>query len=291
MKGLACAVPVLMYHHVSPSPGMITVTPEHFAAQMAYLASAGYRSVGAGQLAAFLAGEPIASKSVVLTFDDGYLDNWVHAHPVLQRYGFTALCFLVSSWPGEGAVRPNLCSAASATELPRLLNHREGELAIENGRADEAILRWSEIDAMRRAGTFEFHSHTHSHIRWDRVAGNRGEKRARLRDDLSAARATLSERLNGVSDHLCWPQGYYDGDYLEIAHDAGFRHFYTCLPGTNVAGTNVAGANIGAVKTATHPGHSINRLEVRNRPASWLASRLWVHSRPAISRAYLRIKR
>ncbi|KIG01924.1 polysaccharide deacetylase family protein [Caballeronia concitans] len=281
MKGRARSVPVLMYHHVSSSPGMITVSPEHFGAQMAYLERAGYRTLGSQQLSAYLAGEPVPAKSVVLTFDDGYLDNWVHAHPVLQRHGFTALCFLVTSWPRDGEVRPNASSAVNLTELPRLLNHREGELAIRSGRADEAILRWSEIDAMRVAGTFEFHSHTHTHERWDLITPNRDEKRARLTDDLIAARQMLEARLGDVSDHLCWPQGYYDEDYQQIALDAGFRNFYTCHTGANES-------DHGRALTA---GRSINRLEVRDRPASWLASRLWVHSRPALSRAYLRIKR
>jgi hypothetical protein len=39
----AQCVPVLMYHHISSSPGMITVSPEHFAAQMAYIARADTR--------------------------------------------------------------------------------------------------------------------------------------------------------------------------------------------------------------------------------------------------------
>ena len=121
---------------------------------MAYLASAGYRTLGARQLAGFLAGEPVPAKSVVLTFDDGYLDNWVHAHPVLQRHGFTAICFLVSGWPGEGAPRANASDVAAGLmrELPRLLNHREGEIAIENGRADRsdpALVR-NRRDAPRR---------------------------------------------------------------------------------------------------------------------------------------------
>lgn len=287
MARAARAVPVLMYHHVSPSPGMITVSPAHFEAQMAYLARAGYRTLGAAQLAAFLAGEPVPARSVVLTFDDGYLDNWVHAHPVLQQYGFKALCFLVSSWPCEGAPRPNTSTASNHGALPRLLNHRDGEVAIETGRSDEAILRWSEIEAMRDAGTFEFHSHTHSHHRWDQISANRDEKRENLREDLLAARATLDARLRGVSEHLCWPQGYYDDDYQAIAFDAGFRHFYTCDKGTNVGGAHV----VSDAGLANHGARSINRLEVRDRPASWLASRLWVHSRPAISRAYLRIKR
>jgi peptidoglycan/xylan/chitin deacetylase (PgdA/CDA1 family) len=276
MTRSARAVPVLMYHHISTSPGMITVSPGHFAAQMAHLASAGYTTIGSTQLAAYLAGEPLPKKSVMLTFDDGYLDNWVHAHPVLQAHGLTALCFLVTSWIGEGRVRAH---ARSGDTLPPLLNHRDGEMAIEKGEGDRAILRWSEIDAMREAGTFEFHSHTHSHVRWDQVSADADDKCARLARDLVDSRTVLKARLGAASDHLCWPQGYYDDDYRRVAVQAGFRHFYTCE-----AGSNYPGNDDSAVR-------SITRLEVRDRPTSWLASRLWVHTRPAISRTYLKIKR
>ncbi|CAB3806657.1 polysaccharide deacetylase family protein [Pararobbsia alpina] len=274
MTRSARAVPVLMYHHISTTPGMFTVSLGHFAAQMAHLARSGYTTIGSTQLAAYLAGEPLPKKSVMLTFDDGYLDNWVHAHPVLQAHGLTALCFLVTSWIGEGPMR-----ARSGPKLPPLLNHRDGEVAIENGDADRTILRWSEIDVMRDGGTFEFHSHTHSHVRWDQVSTNADDKCAGLARDLIAARTTLKARLGAASDHLCWPQGYYDDDYRRVASQAGFRHFYTCETGSNYPG-NDDGA-----------GRSISRLEVRDRSALWIASRLWVHTRPAISRAYLKIKR
>ncbi|WP_421377143.1 polysaccharide deacetylase family protein [Paraburkholderia sp. DD10] len=272
----AKALPVLMYHHISTSPGMITVSPEHFAAQMAHLANAGYTTIGSERLSAYLAGEPIPGRSVVLTFDDGYLDNWVHAHPVLQAHGFTALCFLVTSWIGDGPARPH---ARSDATLPRLLNHRDGEIAIELGQADRVILRWSEIHAMREAGTFEFHSHTHRHVRWDQVSATADDKCAALARDLSDARTTLKARLGAVSDHLCWPQGFYDNDYRRVAVQAGFRHFYTCETGSNYP------------QADDNAARSITRLEVRDRPASWFASRLWIHTRPAISRAYLKIKR
>ena len=271
---MARAVPVLMYHHVSPAAGAVTVSPAHFADQMAMLAREGYTTLGAKAFSAYLAGEPVPDKAVVLTFDDGYLDNWVHAHPVLAQHGFTAIGFLVSGWVNTGPVRPN--AATSPASLPDLPGHTASKAAIEAGQTDRVIARWSEIDAMRQAGTFEFHSHTHTHTRWDRLSTTAAAKRASLRADLLKARATLEQNLGEVSDHLCWPQGYFDTDYLEEAAAAGFRHLYTVAPGTNVHHGD--------------PGH-IFRLDVRDRPARWLKSRLWVHSRPLLSRLYLTIKK
>lgn len=269
----ARAVPVLMYHHVSPAPGAVTVSPANFADQMAMLAHEGYTTLGANAFSAYLAGEPVPEKSVVLTFDDGYLDNWVHAHPVLARHGFTAIGFLVSGWVNDGPVRPNMSGASPG--VPELLGHTAAKAAIESGETDKVIARWSEIHAMREAGTFEFHSHTHTHTRWDRVSADPAAKRTGLRHDLLEARATLERNLGETSDHLCWPQGYFDADYLEEAAAAGFRHLYTVQPGTNVQRGD--------------PGN-ILRLDVRNKPAPWLKSRLWVHSRPLLSRLYLKIK-
>lgn len=95
----ASVVPVLMYHHVSPTPGLITVSPAHFAAQMRWLKRQGYTTLKLDALAGFLAGEPVPAKSVVVSFDDGYLDNWVYAHPVLEQYGLHAVLFLITRWP------------------------------------------------------------------------------------------------------------------------------------------------------------------------------------------------
>jgi peptidoglycan/xylan/chitin deacetylase (PgdA/CDA1 family) len=291
---MARAVPVLMYHHVNPSPGVLTVSLRHFEDQIAWLAERGYRSLKAREFEAYLLGEPAAPKSLVITFDDGYLDTWVHAYPVLRKHGFNAICFLVSGWPVDGPARLHAAKPGGVSgersegmALPHLLSHAAAENAIANGRADDAIMRWAEIDEMRRCGTFEFHSHTHTHVRWDRVARSRDEKLERLHEDLEHARATLRARFGDVSDHLCWPQGYYDDDYREIARRVGFRFFYTCDSGTNAFRSREAAQ----WPPTRFDGYSIRRLEVRDRPATWLASRLRVHSHPLLSRAYLAIKR
>src|SRR3546814_7459901 len=104
----AQTVPVLMYHHVSPSDGMITTSPVNFEHQLAWLARHGYRSISSTEFAGHLNGQPVPSGSILITFDDGYLDNWVYAYPLLKKYGFSALVFLVTSWMGDGPPRNSL---------------------------------------------------------------------------------------------------------------------------------------------------------------------------------------
>lgn len=266
-------VPVLMYHHVSNSPGMITITPEYFEEHVAWLAREGFTTLDGAGLASFLAGEPVPEKSVVLTFDDGYLDNWVYGHPILARYGMRAILFVVTGNVHDGAVRAH---AGQRRELPATPEHRACEAAIEAGRADEVTVRWSEIEAMRKAGTFDIHSHTHTHTRWDKLCADPLEKRQRLARDLEQSRMALRERLGGASDHLCWPQGYFDEDYLAEARSQGFRHLYTTDP-------------VGQNKPGTNPEH-IHRITAKNEPGRWLKRRLWLARHRVLGPLYDKVR-
>lgn len=91
------AIPILMYHHVGSKPGLVTLSPDTFIEQMTWLARAGLKTVTAAELEGFYRGEPLPRKSVMITFDDGYLDNWVCAFPVLKRLGLHAHIFLITS--------------------------------------------------------------------------------------------------------------------------------------------------------------------------------------------------
>jgi len=248
----AVTVPVLMYHHVSPSGGMIAASPENFEDQLAWLARHGYRSITAAQFAGHLAGSPVPARSVLITFDDGYLDNWIYAYPLLKKHGFHAVIFLVTSWVGNGPVR-NVLGQRQLAPTPE---HRECERLIEQGRSDEVILRWSEIQAMQADGAIEFHSHTHTHTRWDKIRP--AEKNALMAQELADSKAALQENLGHVSEHFCWPQGYFDDDYIKLAQQAGFRYLYTTQAfGQNRAGTDPARIHRFAVRNTT--GASVGR--------------------------------
>jgi peptidoglycan/xylan/chitin deacetylase (PgdA/CDA1 family) len=105
IESVANSIPVLMYHHVSSSAGPLTISPENFESQIRWLARNGYVTLTADEFARFLHGFPMPRKSVLLTFDDGYLDNYVHAHPILLRYVMNAVMFLVTGRVHDGPFR------------------------------------------------------------------------------------------------------------------------------------------------------------------------------------------
>lgn len=124
-------LPVLMYHSILPENkgrGRYTVSVEKLERQLISLAESGYESISLetllkhGEVEAAIPAHPI-----VLTFDDGTIDQYLYAFPLLTKYGFTATFFVVTGW----------------------INH-EGILSDEN------------IIEMRKAG-MSFGSHTHSH--------------------------------------------------------------------------------------------------------------------------------
>lgn len=262
----AGALPVLMYHHVSPSPGLVTVSPEIFQAHMQALVAAGWSSISTKQLEDYFAGKPLPKRSVLITFDDGYLDNFIYAHPVLQALGLQATMFVVTGWAGEGPPR------RSPQETP---DHKTCKARIAAGDTDSVIVRWSEIERMQQAGTFEFHSHTHSHVRWDKRHATTEARCAALATDLAQSQATLKQRLGNHSKHLCWPQGYYEPAYLDVARQQGFDYLYTTAKRINRPHESV---------------QHIGRIVTKNQGGNWLRQRLFLFGSPWLGTLYLGLR-
>ncbi len=97
-------VPILMYHHVGESSedSSLWVRPETFEKQMEFLKLHGYHVERLEKIVQKLrAGERVANKTVAITFDDGTLDNFTHAFPVLKKMGFPATIFMITRNIGE----------------------------------------------------------------------------------------------------------------------------------------------------------------------------------------------
>lgn len=102
-------IPILMYHYLrtvdafnDPLGYRLSVAPELFAAQLNWLAAAGYTTVRMETVERCLRGEQICpERAIALTFDDGYIDAHTTALPLLQEHGFVATFYIVSGFVGK----------------------------------------------------------------------------------------------------------------------------------------------------------------------------------------------
>lgn len=93
------SVPVLMYHSIDYEKGNELRVPKGaFREQMSYLKQNGYTTLTLDELYDFfINNKPVPNKSIVITFDDGYKDNFENAYPVLKEFGFNATIFVITS--------------------------------------------------------------------------------------------------------------------------------------------------------------------------------------------------
>ena len=110
-------VPILMYHRIASVPGDRNALPgEKFEEQMRYLEENGFHSITVEELQAhFLHGKRLPKKPVVLTFDDGYEDNFSAALPILKKYRHVGNVFPIANWIGRENKWENFGKAPTRT--------------------------------------------------------------------------------------------------------------------------------------------------------------------------------
>jgi peptidoglycan/xylan/chitin deacetylase (PgdA/CDA1 family) len=136
-----------MYHVVAPLPIRsqwstqfgynleygLTVTPEQFSLQMAYLSSAGASAISLPRLADFLLYQlPLPSNPVVITFDDGRAGLAEYAVPVLRQYGFTATFFVPTELLGKNVVNAAGLNPQSYVSWPQVDQLASGGFWVED---------------------------------------------------------------------------------------------------------------------------------------------------------------
>jgi peptidoglycan/xylan/chitin deacetylase (PgdA/CDA1 family) len=192
---MARAIPILMYHQVSPfaAPSFrkYVVSPRMLAAQMRWLALAGYRSVGLE--AAVGARQHLPKRPFILTFDDGYQDCATYVPPILRRWGFGAVFFLVAGVMGRTS--------------HWLLRERGIELP---------LMDWATARDLERSG-FSCASHTLTHPRLATISP------AACRRELEDSRALLEDHLGHPVRDLAYPYGSVDAHVRALAGEAGYR--------------------------------------------------------------------
>ena len=87
-----------MYHSISDDKSNLSVSVNDFERQIKYLHNSGFRTVQFNSI------NEKVKKPLIITFDDGYKDNLINALPILKKYNFTSICFVVSDHIGKSNI-------------------------------------------------------------------------------------------------------------------------------------------------------------------------------------------
>lgn len=190
---------ILAYHSISSErQDGLAVRPQDFEWQIRWLANHGYRSA---TLPAFIRGEiPEDERVVLITYDDGYADNYTEAFPILMKYGFTATIFLVTNAVGQEHVY--------WWDLPKLASTPDRRLFYP--------LNWEQIYQMAKAG-IAFGSHTCSHPR-----ALTELPREECWREIYDSRAVLQQKLGDEVASFCYPRGDLNPDVVGMVAVAGY---------------------------------------------------------------------
>jgi peptidoglycan/xylan/chitin deacetylase (PgdA/CDA1 family) len=194
---------VLMYHRVrDTSPfDQLSVSLSRFEEQMAYLAAHCRLLCLDDALDELAAGNPLAG--VVVTFDDGYLDNLTNALPIMKRHGIPATVFVTSAFCDQAKSHPRY------RDEPRL------------------HMNWDEVRELAASPLIRIGSHTLTHPFLTRL----GEQDAW--SEISESRKRLLEQIPRPIDVLCYPSGDAGKREFSMARSAGYKAAVTVAPGVN----------------------------------------------------------
>lgn len=202
-------VRILMYHRVDSLSefDQLTVSPKTFTQQMDILAKS-YRVISLTQALTELASGKIKRNTVVITFDDGYLDNLTQALPIMEARYLPASVFVTTEF------------AAGEKQHPRY------------GVSIRLHMNWTEVKEWLRFPGNEVGAHSRSHPYLQRVSSEQCETEiAGCMGDLAAAGVAH----NGV---FCYPSGDVTEREAHRVRASGYVAAVTVAPGINYSTTN-----------------------------------------------------
>lgn len=197
-------IPVLMYHKIPDQPPatrhQIFVTKENFARHLAYFKSRGLSPITFLDYQDFASGRrklaEFPRRPIMLTFDDGYLDNYTNLLPLMQQYGYRGVLYLL----GDFEVRYNQWDLAEDPSEPR------AELMSE-----------AQKQAFVAAG-WEIGAHTLTHPRLANLPA------AEAAHEMAASKAELERRLGIEVLSFAYPYGNLSAETKRLAAEAGFTY-------------------------------------------------------------------
>ncbi|MGD0337595.1 MAG: polysaccharide deacetylase family protein [Bacteroidota bacterium] len=192
-------IPVLMYHRVTEGVPPRTkygiyVTTSEFEQQLSFLERKRFTTLTYYDLAKIFAlRQPLPRNPVILTFDDGYEDNFLNAFPILQRHSMKAVIFLL----GNRSITSNVWDMQNGEPEVNLLNDEQIRLMAEYG--------------------IEFGSHSMDHRRLTELSVEEAQ------NDVTASKLLLEKRLGKEIISFAYPYGAINEQVKECICRAGYE--------------------------------------------------------------------
>ncbi len=191
---------ILAFHRVNDfHRNPLTVGTELFRQQMNYLKEKGYNSVGLEELPSFHLSQTsnLSPRSVAITFDDGFQDNYIYAFPILKQFGFKATFFLTIDLIGT-----DLVLEKDTPDKPDLNKDR--------------MLSWDEVRRMHEEG-MDFGSHTCTHANLFSISKQQAEK------EILDSYSKLGGETGASPLFFCYPYGAFNEGIKALVKKAGFK--------------------------------------------------------------------
>ncbi len=207
----AGTVPVLIYHKVineRQAENIFSCPINLFYRQMRYLYKNRFQTLFLSDLYKHLKfNTPIPPRSLVITFDDGNLDNWVFAYPVLKQFSLKATIFMTTDFVVDNEeCRPTWdCSYLKTPTKSKL--------------EADGYLSWGEMRSMLKSGLIDIQSHAKTHLPFTEMLqpDSKKENLEQILFELRESKRILEENLDKKIDFIAWPHGKWTQSAQEIA--------------------------------------------------------------------------
>ncbi len=199
-------VPILMYHSINPveNPPMkrLIVSPQTLQRQMRFLKNNHYNVLPLEAIADLIREKKkIPPRTLAITFDDGYKDNYIYAFPILKKYNLPATMFIIIN---------------------------------EVGRPQNDRLSWDEIKTMQDLGLITFGSHALGPEPLINIKSQDG-----LKKEIFDSKKILEEKLASKVTTFSYPGGRFNDEIRQLVIDAGYKLAVATSPGNKFSNDDI----------------------------------------------------